>query len=290
MSTVRSIDDVEALIEGRTAPATLKAPAERQRHGRRLGPGKTIPFGALLGTGLVMLAWSACSAFGLIDPRTLPAPWTVISTATRLIAEGTLGGHLQTSAWRAAQGLFIGTAIGLTLALGAGLSRLGEALIDGPVQIWRAIPVLALLPLLMLWFGIGEFMKVTTITFAVTVPIYIQTHANLKSIDNRFVELAQTLRMDYGEFIRQVILPGALPGFFLGLRFAVTYAWLSLVVIESINATSGIGYMIDLARTYGQIDIVLVGIVLYAVLGLLSDRAVRILEERTLTWRRTLAS
>ncbi|RWQ13608.1 ABC transporter permease [Mesorhizobium sp.] len=257
--------------------------------GPRLALGRTIPFGALIGPALLLVIWSVGSVAGLIDPRTLPAPWSVVGTAIDLVADGKLQDHLMTSAWRAAQGLVFGILIGTMLALVSGLSRLGEAIIDGPVQIKRAIPSLALIPLLMLWFGIGEGMKVTTIALAVLIPIYIQTHSSLRSIDSRYIELARTLRMGYGEFIRQVILPGALPGFFLGLRFAVTYAWLSLVVVEQVNATSGIGYMIDLARNYGQTDVVIVSLAVYALLGLASDGIVRFFQERSLSWRRTLA-
>ncbi|BCG83429.1 ABC transporter permease [Mesorhizobium sp. 113-3-3] len=274
--------DERALI-----PPAVKPCKTRTR--RRLALGRAIPFGALIGPALLLVIWSLGSVAGLIDPRTLPAPWSVVGTAIDLIAEGKLQDHLMTSAWRAAQGLVFGVLIGTVLALVSGLSRLGEAIIDGPVQIKRAIPTLALIPLLMLWFGIGEGMKVTAIALAVLIPIYIQTHNSLRSIDNRYVELAHTLRMGYGEFIRQVILPGALPGFFLGLRLAVTYAWLSLVVVEQVNATSGIGYMIDLARNYGQTDIIIVGLVVYALLGLGCDGIVRFFQERSLSWRRTLA-
>jgi sulfonate transport system permease protein len=132
-------------------------------------------------------------------------------------------------------------------------------------------------------------MKVTTITLGVFVPIYIHTHNGLRTIDSRYVELAQTVGLSRWTFIRKVVLPGALPGFLLGLRFAVTGAWLSLVVVEQINSTSGIGYMMELARTYGQTDIIIVGLVLYGVLGLLSDGAVRLIQRRALSWRRTLA-
>ncbi|MDC7746052.1 ABC transporter permease [Rhizobium binxianense] len=268
------------------SPPAAKAPPARRR---RLARGRAVPLGRLLGPALLVVLWSLGSALGLIDPRTLPAPWSVIGTAFELVLDGRLQTNLATSAIRVAQGLVIGTVIGTVLALISGLSRIGEAIIDGPVQIKQAVPTLALIPLLMLWFGIGETMKVVVIVLAVAVPIYIQTHDSLRSIDNRYVELARTLRMGYPEFIRQVILPGALPGFFVGLRFATAHAWLALVVVEQINATSGIGYMIDLARSYGQIDIILVGIVLYAVLGLISDGVVRFLQQRALSWRRTLA-
>ncbi|MFT4014114.1 MAG: ABC transporter permease [Paracoccus sp. (in: a-proteobacteria)] len=268
------------------AASPHNAPARRVR--RRLGPGPAIPFGLALGPALILVIWTAGSALGWIDDRTLPAPWTVIATFGKLISDGRLQDNLTVSAGRAFLGLAIGVTVGLTLALIAGLSRLGEALVDGPVQINRAVPTLALIPLMILWFGIGEFMKIITIVLAVLIPIYIHTHNALRSIDSRYVELAETLRMSQRDFILQVVLPGSLPGFLLGLRFAVTLCWVSLVVVEQVNATNGLGYMIDLARSYGQIDIIFVGLVVYAVLGLVSDGAVRLLQRRLLSWRRTL--
>lgn len=256
---------------------------------RRLGPGKPIKFGAALGPVLLLVIWSVGSATGWLDPRVLSAPWTVVTTTGDLIADGRLQSNLWTSTQRAFAGLGLGILLGTVLALLSGLSRLGEAVLDGPIQIKRAIPSLALLPLLILWLGIGESMKVTTITLGVFVPIYIHTHNGLRTIDSRYVELAQTVELSRWEFIRRVVLPGALPGFLLGLRFAVTGAWLALVVVEQINSTSGIGYMMELARTYGQTDIIIVGLVLYGALGLLSDGAVRLIQRRALSWRRTLA-
>jgi len=257
---------------------------------RRLGPGPAVPFALLLGPVLLISIWIAGSAIGLIDPRILSAPWTVIATFGTLIADGRLQEHLWISSARALSGLVIGVVIGIVLALIAGLSRWGEALIDGPVQIKRAVPTLALIPLMMLWFGIGEQMKIITIVLAVVVPIYMHTHNALRGIDTRFVELAETLPLTRAEFLRHVVLPGALPGFLLGLRFAVTLAWVSLVVVEQINATTGLGYMISLARTYGQTEIIIVGIVVYAALGLVSDALVRLVERRALSWRRTLSN
>jgi sulfonate transport system permease protein len=265
------------------------ARAQPLRRRRRLGPGKPIKFGAAIGPVLLLVIWSIGSAVGWLDPRVLSAPWTVVTTTGDLIADGRLQSNLWTSTQRAVLGLGLGVVLGTVLALLSGLSRLGEAILDGPIQIKRAIPSLALLPLLILWLGIGESMKVTTITLGVFVPIYLHTHNGLRTIDSRYVELAQTVGLSRWAFIRRVVLPGALPGFLLGMRFAVTGAWLSLVVVEQINSTSGIGYMMELARTYGQTDIIIVGLVLYGVLGLLSDGAVRLIQRRTLSWRRTLA-
>lgn len=257
--------------------------------GRRLGPGRRRRLAWLLGPSALLALWTISSATGLLDPRILSEPWTVLATAGELIVDGRLQENLAISAQRAGLGLFFGIVVGALLALLSGLSRVGEALIDGPVQIKRAIPGLALIPLLILWFGIDETMKVLTITLGVFVPIYLQTHAGLRGIDLRYVELAQTVGLSRAAFIRKVVLPGALPGFFLGLRFAVTGAWVSLVVVEQINATSGIGYMMELARTYGQTNIIVLGLAVYGILGLVSDGAVRFFERKALSWQRTLA-
>ncbi|MET8006502.1 ABC transporter permease [Nonomuraea glycinis] len=266
------------------------APARARSRRRRLRPRRPIRFGFLVGPALLLAFWAGGSASGLLDPRFLSPPWTVVTTAGELVASGRLQEHLLASVQRVGLGLAIGVPLGTLLALVSGLSRWGEAVIDGPIQVKRAIPALAMMPLLILWLGIGEVMKVTVITLGVLVPIYIHTHNGLRGIDSRYVELAETVDLRRGTFVRKVILPGAQPGFLLGMRFAVMTAWLYLVVAELINSTTGIGYMMDLARTYGQTDVILVGIVLYGLLGLFSDAAVRLVERRALSWRRTLAS
>ncbi|NUT37592.1 MAG: ABC transporter permease [Hamadaea sp.] len=276
-----------SVLAGPRTTTAAAPPAQRPR--RRLGPRRAIPFGALLGPLLLLALWSIGSAAGWLDPRTLSAPWTVVTTAGDLIADGRLQDNLIVSARRAGLGLALGTGIGLVAALVAGLSRWGEAVLDGPIQIKRAVPGVALIPLLILWLGIGEEMKVLTITLGVFVPVYIHTHNGLRGIDSRYVELGESLRLRPATFLRRIVLPGALPGFLLGMRFAVVGAWLSLVVVEQINSTSGIGYMMELARQYGQTDVIIVGLVLYGLLGLLSDGAVRLVQRRALSWRRTLA-
>ncbi len=257
---------------------------------RRLGPGTPIRFGGLIGIAVLVAAWIIGSATGLLDERNLSAPWTVVATAETLIEDGRLQEGLMTSGLRAAIGLGLGVAVGVVLALLSGLSRIGETLIDGPVQVKRSIPTLALIPLLLLWFGIGEPFKILTIALAVVVPIYIHTHNGLRTIEGKYAELAETLGVTRWEFIRHVVLPGAMPGFLLGLRFAVTSSLLALVVVEVINATSGIGHMITLASSYGQTDIIVVGLVVYALLGVTADAGVRLIERKALSWRRTLAS
>jgi sulfonate transport system permease protein len=281
-----------------TLPATHESSAERPaqravslpRARRQWLPSRALPSQRLFGLLLLLALWSAASASGLLASNVLSAPWTVVETAIELIADGRLQTNLRASAVRVSLGLTIGTTLGLLLALIAGLSRAGEALLDGPLQIKRSVPTLALIPLFILWFGIGEAMKLITISLAVLLPVYLHTHAALRAIDARYVELAQTVRLSRAQFIRRIALPGSLPGFLMGVRLALTAAWLSLVVVEQINATSGIGYMMSLARSYGQTEIIVVGIAIYGLLGLFSDSALGLLERKALTWRRTLAS
>jgi sulfonate transport system permease protein len=255
-----------------------------------LAPKRLAPGGILIGPGILLLIWELASAAGWLSPKLLAAPSTAIVTGFDMLANGTLADHFLASAQRAYLGLGIGVAIGLALALLSGLSRAGEASIDGVVQIKRAIPTLALIPLAILWLGIGETMKVAIIAISVLVPIYINTHAALKGIDIRYVELSRTLGLTRAEFLRRVALPGALPGFFTGLRLAVTTCWTALVVLEQINTTEGIGYLMNRARDYGQTDIIVVGLAIYAALGLISDLTVRLWERKALAYRTVLGS
>jgi len=273
---------------GEILPAPLVLAPARPR--RPLGPGTPNRNGHLLGPGLLLLYWTILSATGWLDPRTLPAPWTAITAAADLLREGRLQTNIAVSAARAASGLLVGGAAGVLLAFLSGLSLLGGYVIDGIVQLKRGIPILALIPFMVLWFGIGEPMKVAVIAVAAFFPIYIQTHSALRAIDLRYVELAETLGLNRRQFLARIIIPGALPGFLLGLRFGATAAWLALVVVEQLNATSGIGYMVTLARNYAQTDVMLVGLVVYALLGFGTDSAIRWGERRLLSWRRTLGA
>jgi len=244
----------------------------------------------VLGPLVVLLIWSVASATGMLDWRVLPAPWTVVTKGVELWNNGTLGPDIAISLRRAALGFALGAGSGVVLAMISGLSRIGEALIDSTVQVKRAIPSLGLIPLFILWLGIGETFKIMIIALGVFIPIYINLYASLVGIDRRYVELAETLRLSRWDFLRRVVFPGALPGLFIGLRLGVVGSWLSLVVLEQINATSGLGYMMYQATNYGQTDIICVGLVLYAIFGFLSDRGVRLLERRVLAWRQSLSN
>jgi sulfonate transport system permease protein len=210
----------------------------------------------------------------------------VVRAAYRLIAEGSLQEHLTTSLLRVGYGLAVGITLGLALALIAGLSRAGENFVDANMEVLRAVPNFALVPLLIVWFGISEVPKILLITLAVAVAIYINTFSAIRSVDAGLVEAARSFGAGRTELIYRVIIPGSLPGFLVGLRLALTASWLSLIFAETINAKKGLGRMMTDAREYFQIDVVFVLIAVYALLGLVSILVVRFLEGRLLTWRR----
>lgn len=287
-----SAADTRAQAPWISTPGTTAPPAGKPSRSRtpRLVPGRLGGLGVLTGPLLLLITWELASRTGLLPPRLLAAPSTAIETGLQMLGDGTLLPQLWASAQRAYAGLLSGVAVGVALALLSGLSRWGEACFDSLVQIKRAVPTLALLPLAILWLGIGETMKITLIAASVLVPVYINTHAGLRGLDIRFVELAHSVGLSRAEFIRRVALPGALPGFFTGLRLAVTTCWAALVVLEQINTTEGIGYLMNRARDYGQTDVIVVGLLIYALLGLSSDLLVRLWQRKALSYRRVIGS
>lgn len=240
----------------------------------------------LLGPVLCLAAWQLLASLDLFDPRTTPSPSTVAMTAYELIASGELQAHLFASLQRVIKGLGLGLLIGLTGAVVAGLSRMGENVVDANMEILRAVPNFALLPILIAWFGIGEEPKVILISLSVLVAIYINTYSAIRNVDASLVEAAYTFGVQKRELITSIILPGALPGFLIGLRLALTGAWLSLIFAETINAPVGLGRLMSDAREYFRIDVIFVLLAVYALLGLFSLAFVRFLEARLLTWRR----
>jgi sulfonate transport system permease protein len=233
----------------------------------------------------LLLAWETASTIGLIPARILAAPTAVAGTAWDLIASGELESNLLVSLGRVVAGLSIALVTGTTLALIAGLSRAGEMAVDAPMQMLRTMPFLALVPLFILWFGIGETPKIALVALGGTFPIYLTLFAGIRGVDKKLVEASTCFGMNRRALIRHVILPGALPSFLVGLRYALGISWLSLVVAEQVNASAGIGYLINDARDYMRTDIIVVCLLVYSLLGLTTDMIVRGLEHRALAWR-----
>lgn len=235
---------------------------------------------------LILLAlWQAACSSGILSTRLVASPLQILGTGWTLLHDGTLPTNLGVSLLRATAGLSLALVIGVSLALISGLSRLGENIVDAPLQILRTLPVLALVPLFILWFGIGETPKILLVALGSTFPIYLNLHKGIRSIDPKLLEMACTLRLSRSQTIRNVILPGALPDLLVGIRFSVGISWLMLVVAEQVNADSGIGHMMMDAQDFLRTDIIFVGLAIYGLLGLISDQFVRILEQQTLSWR-----
>jgi sulfonate transport system permease protein len=235
---------------------------------------------------LLLVLWQVAAWAGWIDISTLASPIQVWHAFTRTWSDGQLWPSILTSLRRVAIGLLIGVSAGTVLALIAGLSRIGEELVDAPLQMLRALPFLGMMPLLIVWLGIGEGVKIGLVVVGVIFPVYLNLHKGIRGVDPRYAELSRACGVGRWGVIRSVILPGALPAFLVGLRFALGIAWLSLVISETVNADQGIGYLISQGEQYLQTDVIVMGLVLYAILGLIMEALVRAVEWRTLPWRR----
>jgi len=235
---------------------------------------------------LVLLAlWELGSRTGIIPTHVLAAPTTVLQTIWQMLSSGELPINMLVSLGRAMAGLAIGVTVGSTLAVAAGLSKAGENSVDPPVQMLRTLPSLALTPLFILWFGIGETPKIALIALATTFPIYLNLYNGIRGVDPKLIEAARSFGLRGWSLIADAVLPGALPSFLLGLRYALAGSWLTLVVAEQINASAGLGYLINNARDFSRTDEIVVCLIVYALLGLSADAIVRTLERKALAWR-----
>lgn len=244
--------------------------------GRRLLPW-VVP------VGLIAL-WQIASSLGWLSTRVLPAPSEVLKAAWTLAVSGELWTHVKVSAGRALAGLAIGGGLGLVFGLLTGSVRFFETLLDSTIQMVRNIPALALIPLVILWFGIDETAKLFLIAVSVFFPIYINTFHGIRNVDPGLIEMGRTYGLSRWQLYREVILPGALSSILVGLRFSLGLMWVILIVAETISAQAGIGYLTMNAREFLQTDVVLVGILLYALLGKLADVFARGLERYWLRW------
>lgn len=232
----------------------------------------------------VLAIWELAARSGALSTRVLPEPLAVVRAAWSLIESGEMWADVRVSTWRALSGFAIGGGIGLVLGLATGLFKPVETALDSTVQMVRNIPALAMIPLVILWFGIGEEAKVFLVALGVFFPVYVNTFHGIRSVDANLVEMARSYGLKGFALYREVILPGALPSILVGVRFALGLMWVTLIVAETISAQSGIGYMTMNAREFLQTDVVVVGILLYAALGKLADWLAKSLERMALRW------
>ncbi|WP_326571146.1 ABC transporter permease subunit [Actinacidiphila glaucinigra] len=236
---------------------------------------------------LLLAAWQLLSATGVLRPEVLASPGTIAGTAADLVTSGQLTSAMAVSLQRVVIGLLLGGAAGIALALLSGLSRLGEDLVDASVQMLRAVPFVGLIPLFIIWLGIGEAPKVTLIALGVAFHLYLNVYAGIRGVDEQLIEAGTSLGLSRRALVRHVVLPGALPGAMTGLRYSLATAWLALVFGEQINASDGIGFLMTQARDFLRTDVIVVCLVVYAFLGLTADIVVRALERLLLQWRPT---
>lgn len=240
-----------------------------------------------VGPLLLLVSWQVLSSTGVLPSDVLASPGTIARAGGELIVDGTLPYAMGVSLQRVAVGLLLGGTVGVSLALVSGLSRLGEDLVDATVQMLRTVPWVGLIPLFIIWLGIGEAPKVALIALGVAFHLYLNVYAGIRGVDAQLVEAGESLGLGRWGLIRHVVLPGALPGAMTGLRYSLATAWLALVFGESINADAGIGFLMNQAREFFRTDVIVVCLVVYAFLGLLADAVVRTLERLLLQWRPT---
>ena len=281
-----------ASAEGTDPPgspgAIVAVSAAPARRGRRLaGPGWYRAISPLA----VVALWQLASSTGLLPASKLASPVTIVHMAYTLVTTssptyGTLQGSLLASFVRWVIGFALGIAIGALLAVLTGLSRVGEIVADPILQALRSVPLLGLIPLFIVWFGIGQLPKVLFVLLSALFPVYLNTFAGIRGVDSKLGELGRVLGLRRGEMIRHIVLPGALPAALTGLQLSVVTSLLALVVGEQINATSGLGFMITQAQQFLNNSVIMVALIVYAILGLLLNGAVRLLERKALAWRR----
>lgn len=242
------------------------------------------PFTAWVVPVSLVVTWEMVSRVTRAERSVLPAPSEVLGALFRLARSGELWTHLSISTRRAGLGFLIGGSIGLAFGVMNGVSRVSEVLFDSPLQMMRTIPHLALLPVVILLLGIGEESKVFLVSLGAVFPLYINTFHGIRSIDPGLLELARVYQLKRSQILFEIIIPGALPSVLVGVRYALGITWLTLIVAETVAASSGIGYLAMNAREVLATDVVVLCIFLYALLGKGSDSIARLGERTWLRW------
>ncbi|RRS00935.1 ABC transporter permease [Aquabacterium soli] len=238
---------------------------------------------------LLLASLETAVRLGWVPSHLLPAPSDLLVTLWHLGTE-VVGAHVLASTTRVAVGFGIGASLALVIGAAVGLKRPLEHLLDPSFQALRAIPSLAWVPLLLLWLGIDESPKIVLIAIGAFFPVYLGVSAGLRDVDRKLVEVARMAGLSSAALARRVLLPAALPSIMTGVRNGLSLAWMFMVAAELIAATKGLGYLLTDGRETGRADLVLSAIVLLAVLGKLSDSALRWWERRLLSWRDTFES
>nr|WP_246188140.1 ABC transporter permease subunit [Paenibacillus tengchongensis] len=240
--------------------------------------------GAVLPVFIVSV-WQILSSTGTISTQLFSSPALILKQYWNLTLSGELPHHLRISLVRALLGFLLGGSCGLLLGLFVGMFRKFEETVNPTVQMLRTVPLLAITPLFILWFGFGELSKVLLISLGAFFPLYVNTFLGVRNVDAKLFDVARVLEFSRFSQMTRLVLPAALPNVLLGIRLSLTIAWLCLVTAELLGAEAGVGFMIQDARAFMQTDIVFVGITIFALVGKLSDSLVRFFEIRLLRWQ-----
>ena len=235
---------------------------------------------------LLLAGWWVGTTTGRIPDSVLASPRAVAGALVELQQTGELREFLLASLSRASMGLVLGAGGGLLLGVIAGLTALGEELVDPTMQMLRAVPFLALVPLLISWFGIDERFKVVLIAAASAFPMYAYSYLGVRGVDRKLVEAARSFGLRGWRLLLTVILPGALPNLLMALRICMAISVVGLIAAEQVGTTKGIGYLVLLAKQYYRQDYMVLCILFYAAWGLVLDGLIRLLERTLMPWRR----
>lgn len=234
---------------------------------------------------VILLLWQLLVEFEYINPLLFPAPSSIFVDLYHMVQSGELFFHLRISVVRAMAGFAIGSLLGLVVGICVGLFKKSEYMLDPTIQMLRTVPLLAITPLFILWFGFGELSKILLISMGAFFPLYVNSFLGVRNVDSKLFDVARVLEFSRLHQITKVVLPAAMPNILLGMRLSLSTSWLCLVVAELMGADQGIGYLIQDARAYMRTGVVFVGILIFAIVGKLTDSLVRILEEKLLKWR-----
>lgn len=239
---------------------------------------------------LLLLVWSIACRHQWVPPQLLPAPDVVRDTFVDEVRTGDLWANVRVSLERVLVGFATGSAAGLVLGTAMGLSRRLEDYIYPLFNALSQVPVLAWVPLAMLFLGIGESLKFAFIAFAALLPVAVNTLRGFRGVPRAYMDVGATFQFTRRQYLRRVVLPAAVPSIFVGLRTGLTQAWLSLVTVELLASSEGLGFLVVWGRQLFQLDLVLVAILAIGIVGLVLDKGLALVESRFLRWRPTASS
>lgn len=239
---------------------------------------------------ILLILWEILSLVGVFPSNLLPAPSAILATLLSLALSGELFRHIGISLYRVFLGFIIGSTVATLLGALTGYSRTLHQLLDPLLQALRNIPSLAWVPLFILWMGIYETSKVTLIAVGVFFPVYLNLMSGIQGVDRKLVEVGRVYRLNGFQLLRRVFLPATLPSYIVGLRSGLGLGWMFVVAAEIMGASQGLGFLLVDGQTTGRPDIIIASILLFAILGKLTDAVLAAIGKRLLNWQDAYAS